>query len=408
MPVKLQNKIYPTEPGTCVMTLLLFLLMMHFSSFHVIAQPSSKMKSLVVGAERFDQYLPLLKDKHVAVVANHSSVVGNKHLVDTLIRLKVNIVTVFAPEHGFRGEAEAGEHVLNGVDIATGVRIISLYGDHKKPVRDDLEGVDILLFDIQDVGVRFYTYISTLQYIMEACAAYDIPLIVLDRPNPHAHYVDGPVLEKEFASFVGMQCIPVVYGMTIGEYALMLNGEKLLADSGRCKINVVKMLNWDHQTEVRLPVPPSPNLPNDASIRLYPSLCFFEGTPVSLGRGTEYPFQCYGYPGNKSGDFTFIPKSIKGKAARPIYEGMECRGEYLKNWALHQRPEKINLGWLIETWKSYPEKEKYFTAFFDKLAGNATLRKQIEEGVPEEIIRDGWEKDIAGFRQVRMKYLLYP
>ena len=407
MTVKISNKnkwVFCSESMLLQAFLAIFLFLM--SSFELHAEPLTN--EIIVGAERTEQNITLLKNRRVAVVAKPASRVKNAHLVDTWFSLGVNVKTVFAPEHGFRGEAEAGEHVLGGTDPKTGVRVISLYGDHKKPDQNDMEGIDIVLFDLQDVGVRFYTYISTLQYIMEACAEYHVSLIILDRPNPNAHYVDGPVLKNEFRSFVGMQNIPVVYGMTIAEYALMLNGEKWLSNGVTCNLQVVKLLNWDHSKDYHLPVAPSPNLPNVASIRLYPSLCFFEGTSVSLGRGTDLPFQSYGFPENKIGDYTFIPKSIKGKAKQPLYENIVCKGNNVSVWAANNRPDKIHLQWLLETGSVYPKKENYFNSFFNKLAGNSELRKQIEDGWSEEKIRASWEKDIADFRMIRMKYLLYP
>lgn len=404
MTVKISNisrLFLSTERGLLIAGMLLIIVTMD-------SYCNSVSPNVMVAAERTEQYLPLLKNKSVAIVANPGSQINKTHLVDTLKELGINIRCVFAPEHGFRGEAEAGETVQGGLDVKTGIQIISLYGDHKKPDESDLFGIDVVLFDLQDVGVRFYTYISTLQYMMEACAANSLPLILLDRPNPNAHYVDGPVLEDSLRSFVGMQRVPVVYGMTIGEYAMMLNGERWLNGGVRCSLQVVKLLNWEHSTEVSLKTAPSPNLPNVEAIRLYPSLCFFEGTSVSVGRGTDLPFQCYGFPGNVNGEFTFVPRSIKGRAKSPLYEGEACRGENLNLWAKENRPTGIQLKWLINAWKSYPQKDKYFNSFFDKLAGTTALRNQIESGWSEEKIKATWEKDIAGFRQVRMKYLLYP
>lgn len=363
---------------------------------------------IVTGASRFDIYLQELKGKKVGIVANPTSIVNGTHLVDTLLALGVQIEVVFAPEHGFRGEAEAGETVNSGVDAKTGVKVVSLYGNHKKPTDADLKGVNQLVFDIQDVGVRFYTYISTLQYVMEACAALEIPVMVLDRPNPNGHYVDGPVLKKQYASFVGMQPIPVVHGMTMGEYASMLNGEGWLEDSLRCRLKVVQMKNWTHATDYSLPVPPSPNLPNDAAVRLYPSLCFFEGADVSVGRGTELPFQCYGFPGNTKGDFRFTPVSIPGKAKNPPYLNQECIGKNLSKNATAKRYDKLHLEWLIEAYRAFPVKEKFFNAFFLKLAGTPELQQQIETGMSAEEIRESWKPDLEKFQKIRSRYLLYP
>ena len=367
----------------------------------------SDKKRVVVAAEQPKSYLPMIGSKVIAVVANPTSMVGKSHLVDTLLQLGVQIAAVFAPEHGFRGQAEAGESVSSGFDSKTGLKIVSLYGDHKKPSMDDLTGVELVVFDIQDVGVRFYTYISTLQYVMEACARKKIPVLVLDRPNPHGNYIDGPVLKDKFKSFVGMQNIPVIHGLTVAEYALMLNGEYLLEDSLQCELKYVKVENWNHSLDYQLPVAPSPNLPNDMSIRLYPSLCLFEGTAVSIGRGTSLPFQCYGYPGNKSGKFCFTPKSIPGKSKQPLYENKKCYGYKLTSVFKTKRPDSLHLEWLIDAWKNYPDKQKFFNSFFEKLAGNNELQKQIESGMSEQEIRLTWQTDLDKYRIVREKYLLY-
>lgn len=365
-------------------------------------------KVMLTGADQPDVYLPQMKGKRIGIVANPTSVINATHLVDTLVALKVKVACVFAPEHGFRGEAEAGEDVSGGTDRKTGVKVISLYGDHKKPTKEDLNGIDLVLFDIQDVGVRFYTYISTLQYVMESCAENHLPLMVLDRPNPHAHYVDGPVLKKEYVSFVGMQPVPVVYGMTMGEYAEMLNGEGWLKDGVRCDLTVVPLKFWKHSDDYVLPVAPSPNLPNQAAIRLYPSLCFFEGTDVSLGRGTDYPFQCYGFPDNENGTFEFTPVSIPGKAKTPPQMGKKCKGELLHSYAMQHRPDKLQLEWLLKAYAAYPDTSKFFIPFFDKLSGNAVLQQQIRQGLSESEIRASWKADLDLFRKIRSKYLHYP
>ena len=363
---------------------------------------------VLTGAEQLSAYAGLLKNKKVGIVANPTSVVGKLHLVDTLLASGVQVVKVFAPEHGFRGEAEAGEDVTGGIDRKTGVGVVSLYGNHKKPTQEDLAGVDIVVFDIQDVGVRFYTYISTLQYVMESCAVYNLPLLVLDRPNPNAHYIDGPVLEKEFTSFVGMQPVPVVYGMTMGEYAQMLNGEGWLKDGVKCKLQVIGLKNWTHADDYILPVAPSPNLPNQAAVRLYPSLCLFEGTAVSLGRGTDFPFQCYGFPDNPSGNFEFTPISIPGKAKTPPLLGKKCNGELLQSFAEKKRPDTIVLTWLIRAYKNYPDTSKFFIPFFNSLSGNSILQAQIKANATENDIRASWKEDIDRFKDIRKKYLLYP
>jgi uncharacterized protein YbbC (DUF1343 family) len=350
----------------------------------------------------------LIKGKRIAVVANPGSICGGSHVVDTLIASGVKVVSVFAPEHGFRGEAEAGEKVTDGRDTKTGVRVISLYGDHKKPMGNDLDSIEAVVFDLQDVGVRFYTYISTLQYVMEACAVKSIPVIVLDRPNPHGHYVDGPVLEDKHRSFVGLQKVPVVYGMTIGEYALMLNGEGWLENGLQCQLTVIQLTGWKRGSDYIIPVPPSPNLPDMRAVMLYPSLCFFEGTNVSLGRGTSMPFQVYGFPGNPSGNFEFIPKSIPGKSKTPLYEGQPCVGLDLREWVDQHPINRLHLEWLIDAWKHYPEKTRFFNTFFEKLSGNDSLRQQIQNGLSEEKIRASWKPGLDSFGKVRKKYLLYP
>ena len=283
-------------------------------------------KSIQVGAEQTQKYLPLLKNKRIALVANQSSLINSTHLVDSLLALNINLVKIFSPEHGFRGNADAGEVVSDNIDGKTGIPVISMYGKNKKPQSENLKDVDIMVFDLQDVGVRFYTYISSLHYVMEACAGNNIPLIVLDRPNPNGFYIDGPVLEKEFTSFIGMHPVPIVYGMTIGEYAKMINGEKWLKNEVKCDLTVIKCENYTHNSLYKLPVKPSPNLPDITSVYLYPSLCLFEGTIMSVGRGTKFPFHCYGHPDFKIASFKFKPVSIPGAAKHPKYEGKTCNG----------------------------------------------------------------------------------
>jgi uncharacterized protein YbbC (DUF1343 family) len=369
----------------------------------------SQTSNYIAGAERTDLYLSSLKKKNVAVVANPTSMIGDKHLVDSLITSKIKVKCVFAPEHGFRGDAEAGEHLSNGIDKKSGVKVISLYGKHYKPTKEDLKGVQVVLFDIQDVGVRFYTYISTLQYVMESCIENKLPMIVLDRPNPNGFYVDGPVLDTAFKSFVGMQPIPVVHGMSIGEYALYLNGEYFKAHDKQCNLKVIPVGNWNHKSHVVLSVPPSPNLPNMESIYLYPSLCFFEGTKISVGRGTDKPFQSFGYPDNKSGDYYFTPVSIPGKAKTPMYENQKCRGynvsEYGEKFASSQG--QLNLNWIIQLYAEASNRNDFFNSFFDKLAGTDTLKKQIEAGLSENEIRNTWGEKLEAFKVIRKKYLLY-
>lgn len=392
--MKIQNRI-------CSFSVICFLLL-----FPCTISFSQKIQT---GAEQTKEYFPLLKDKKIAVVANQTSIIGNVHLVDSLFASGIKIKCVFAPEHGFRGEAEAGEHVVDSKDKKTGLPIVSLYGAHKKPDQKDLSGVDIVVFDIQDVGARFYTYISTLQYVMEACTEKNIPVLVLDRPNPNGFYVDGPVLDTAYASFVGMNAIPIVHGLTVAEYALMLNGEGWLAKGKKCELMYVKVKNWNHKVLYDLPVAPSPNLPNMSAVYLYPSLCLFEGTDISIGRGTDYPFQVIGKPGLKKGSFQFIPKKIVGKAVNPLYENVQCNGYDLREFGTQYMSSagQLYIYWLLELYHISENKEKYFIPFFDKLAGNDKLRKQIESNVSEEEIRNSWQPGIEDFKVKRKHYLLY-
>jgi uncharacterized protein YbbC (DUF1343 family) len=368
-------------------------------------------KPLRLGAERTEVYLPLLEGKSVGIVANQTSVVGNTHLVDTLLDLGIAVKSVFAPEHGFRGNASAGAKISDSKDPKTGLPIISLYGSNYKPKPEMLAGLDVIIFDIQDVGTRFYTYISTMSYMMEACAENGIEMLVLDRPNPNGHYVDGPVLKKEFSSFVGLHEVPVVHGMTVGEYAKMVNAEGWLKDGIKCNLTVIEMENYTHNLEYELPIAPSPNLPNQTAIYLYPSLCFFEGTEVSEGRGTNKPFQQFGYPKMPNGNTKFTPKTIDGVAKYPKLENKKCNGIDLSGIPLDslRNMKQLNLEWLISTYQNYPEKNKFFKAdFFDKLAGSSELRKQIIAGKSAEEIRASWQKDLEEFKLIRKKYLLYP
>ena len=358
-------------------------------------------QKLVLGAERTNIYLPLLKNKKIAIVGNQSSMISNTHLVDSLLSLKINVVKVFSPEHGFRGKADAGAKIEDETDEKTGLPIISLYGKNKKPTVEQLKGIELLLFDIQDVGARFYTYISTLHYVMEAAAENNIKVIVLDRPNPNGHYIDGPIREKGFESFVGMHPIPIVHAMTIGEYAQMINGEKWIAR--QCDLTVIEMENYTHDMSYDLPIKPSPNLPNSRSINLYPSLCLFEGTNVSLGRGTEYPFQHFGAPYLKS-NYSFTPKSGEGSKSPP-HENKKCYGTDLRFQDNYL--EEINLNWLIESYNNCPEKEKFFNSFFDKLAGTDKLRLQIIEAKTVKEIKESWQEGLNEFKKIRNKYLLY-
>lgn len=356
------------------------------------------------GADNFEKYIPLLKDKKVGIVTNQTGLLSNKkHVVDFLLEKKINIQTIFAPEHGFRGTADAGEHVVDGKDSKTGLSIISLYGDNKKPKPEQLSGIDVMIFDLQDVGARFYTYISSLHYVMEACAENNVPLIILDRPNPNGGIVDGPLLEKEFTSFVGMHPIPLLHGMTIGEYAKMINGEKWLKNAAQCKLTVIPCVNYNRKMDYSLLAKPSPNLPNDQSINLYASLCLFEGTNVSMGRGTEKQFQIYGSPYLAKTNFSFTPKPNFG-AKDPVYNGVECFGEDLTTYP---KLKQLELKWLLKAYQNTSDKTKFFNPFFTKLAGTKKLQQQIESGISEDTIRKSWVKDLEAFKKMRMKYLIY-
>jgi uncharacterized protein YbbC (DUF1343 family) len=369
-------------------------------------------------AELIDTYLPLLKNKRVALFANNTSMVKNVHLVDTLKALGVDIKKIFAPEHGFRGTADAGEHVTNSKDPATGITVISLYGSKRKPVAADLTDVDVIVFDIQDVGVRFYTYISSLEDLSEACIEHNKPLLILDRPNPNGFYVDGPVRKDGFRSFLGMQKIPVVYGMTIGEYGKMLNGEKWIDSAIRTKagrdvdLTVVPCGNYTHSGKYQLPVKPSPNLPDMASIYLYPSTCFFEGTVLSEGRGTDRAFQMFGHPKLPDTLKSFTPRSREG-AKNPKLLNQLCYGWDLggsNEEVLNKIDRKVRMKWMIEAYKLFPGKDTFFIykgKNFDRLAGNNELQQQIKNGLSEEAIRQSWQSDLTKFKQIRKKYLLY-
>jgi uncharacterized protein YbbC (DUF1343 family) len=394
----------------CSTAILVFTACGHPQAVQVSDEPSSSAQQHIkVGAQRTTEYLPLLDGKRVAVVTNQTGLIGSRHLVDSLVSLRVNVVKVFAPEHGFRGEADAGEHVKDGKDARTGLPIVSLYGSNKKPKPEQLVDVDVLVFDIQDVGVRFYTYIGTLHYVMEAAVENEKSVIVLDRPNPNGFYVDGPVLDMAYGSFVGMHPVPLVHGMTVGEFARMINGEGWLKGGVACDLIVIPCEGYDHTTMYDLPVRPSPNLPNAASVHLYPSLGLFEGTIVSVGRGTDIPFQCIGYPGNPVGRYQFTPTAKPG-AKDPPYKGKTCTGLDLQAFgAIQARLEKgINLKWLIGLYAEAPDKAGFFNPFFDKLAGGPRLREQVMAGMEEAAIRETWKDGLAHFASVRAKYLLYP
>jgi len=359
---------------------------------------------IIVGAERAELYQDLIRNKRIGLVVNHTSRAFDGHLVDYLISRDVNIVKIFAPEHGFRGVEDAGKHIQDTRDERTGIPIISLYGSNRKPEREQLRDVDLVIFDIQDVGVRFYTYISTMHYMMEACAENNIEMIVFDRPNPNGDYVSGPVLREGNKSFVGMHPIPVVHGMTVGELAKMINGEKWLAGEQPCRLHVITVENYQHQYRYSLPVNPSPNLPNDLSIRLYPSLCLFEGTMMSVGRGTDFPFQVVGFPDRSLGNFEFTPKGKSG-AANPKYEGQKCYG---KDFRKLERVPQFTIRYVIELYNRSGRDENFFTPYFNNLAGNDELVEQIKAGLTEEEIRISWIEELNRYKNIRKKYLLYP
>ncbi len=392
-----------------------------------VSGQSANNQPVIPGAERMNVYLPLLKGKAVAVFANQTSMVKSTHLVDTLLQRGVNVVKIFGPEHGFRGNADAGEHVGDAKDAKTGIPVISLYGNHKKPTADDLKDVDVLIFDIQDVGVRFYTYISSLQYYLEAALENHKPLMILDRPNPNGFYVDGPVLDTNFKSFIGMQPVPIVYGMTIGEYALMLAGENWLSAKANAinaynitteptadtpfHVTVIKCKNYDHKTRYMLPVNPSPNLREMQSIYLYPSTCFFEGTVMSEGRGTDKPFQVFGHPSLPNTLYSFTPKPNAGaKSSKCFFQ--QCYGWNLSatiEEVLKGLNNRIQLKYFIEAYRLFPGKDSFFLKnnFINKLAGNDIFMQQVKQGLPEEEIRKSWQPGLIAFKAIRKKYLLY-
>ena len=361
----------------------------------------------MLGGARMNLYLDSLKGKRVAIVGNQTSLIGKTHLVDTLLSLGVNIQKVFSPEHGFRGDADAGEKVGSSIDAKTGIPLISLYGKNKKPYPEQLADVDVVIYDIQDVGVRFYTYISTLHYVMEACAENKKPIIVLDRPNPNGHYIDGPVLEASQRSFVGMDPVPIVYGMTIGEYALMINGEFWLSDSLQCDLWIVPCKHYLHKTKYVLPVAPSPNLRSETAITLYPSLCLFEATTVSIGRGTERPFELYGHPMFPYKGFSFTPISCFG-AKNPLCENIVCNGFDLQS-SMKKRSYELNLNWIIQAKVLLGDSVEFINqpAFFNRLAGNNILKDQILSGMTAKEIRLTWKPGLDNFKKIRQRYLLY-
>ena len=378
--------------------------------FIFILSVRSLMATVIPGAYQFSKYVPSLKGLKVAIVANHTSMIGNVHLVDTLLAQDVKVKKIFAPEHGFRGNAANGEHINNSIDKKSGLPIVSLYGKQKKPSSKELKGIDAIIFDMQDVGVRYYTYLTTMHYIMEACAENNISLWILDRPNPNGHYIDGPVLDPKFTqSMVGLHPIPLVHGMTLGELAMMIKGEKWISKANKLSLFVVPVKHYDHNTEYQLPNAPSPNLPTPASIILYPSLGLFEGTIMSMGRGTQWPFEVLGAPWFHEGKFQFTPNDIPGKAINPPYKGQLCKGLHLDNFAYDYLKDyqKIYLLWMLEMYKSYGSKPEFFNSFFDKLAGTPDLKKQIIEGKTEAEIRASWESELQQFKKIRRNYLIY-
>jgi uncharacterized protein YbbC (DUF1343 family) len=383
-------------------------------TFLVFMQPLSvtgQGQRIMPGAWQTEKYFLLLEGKRVAVAGNHTATIRDTHLVDSLLAASFNVVKVFSPEHGFRGHAAAGEHVESGVDLETGLPIISLYGSNRRPAAEQLQDIDIIVFDIQDVGIRFYTYISTMTYIMEEAAKQGVPMLILDRPNPTGHYIDGPILEPEFSSFVGLHTIPIVHGMTIGEYALMVNGEGWLQDGMTCDLKVIPVENYTHSTTYELPIPPSPNLPNMHAIYLYSSLCLFEGTDISLGRGTSKPFQVYGHPDFSQDHFQYVftPKSVTA-APNPPHLNAVCHGIDLSNMDIRQLmiKDQIDLDYIISAYHHFPDKENFFNSFFEKLAGTKQLSQQIIDGLTAEDIRASWQDGLNAFSKIRTKYLLYP
>jgi len=369
------------------------------------------------GADQTEKYLPYLKDKRIGMVVNPTSIIGNKASVDSLFSLGINIVKVFGPEHGFRGDVGAGVHVGDSKDPATGIDVVSLYGKNNKPTKEMLQDIDLMVFDIQDVGARYYTYLATMHRVMEACAENGKELLILDRPNPNGYFVDGPVLNMELKSGIGMHPVPVAHGMTVAEYAQMINGEGWLANGVKCKIKIISLAGYTHDMPYVLPVAPSPNLNSNTSILLYPSICLFEGTIISQGRGTQFPFTVLGNPDLKGKyTFSFTPESIKGMSETPLFQGQQCFGLDLRSVDLERlkAAKKINLSWLIEMYKNYPHKEKFFDfkqskqiGNFDKLAGTKDLKEQIVAGFSESEIRATWEPKLSYFKKMRTKYLIY-
>jgi len=361
-------------------------------------------EKIITGADNLTAYLPLLIGKKVGVLVNHTSTIGDTHLVDTLLSSGISIVKIFSPEHGFRGDVSDGLKIENSKDVKTGISIISLYGKNKIPTDEHLSQLDIVIYDIQDVGARFYTYISAMHYMMEACANNNVQMLILDRPNPNGDYIDGPVLDLALKSYVGMHPIPIIYGMTSGELAQMMIGEKWFRNSGNLSLKIILIQNWNHGTKYDLPIKPSPNLPNAQAIALYPSLCLFEGTKVSVGRGTYEAFQVIGVPDSTHGRYTFTPVSIPNMSKYPLFENQKCYGLDLRNVVVKRA---LDLSYLIDSYKKYKDKSEFFNAYFKKLAGTALLQQQIESGMMEAEIKATWKVDLDTFKLMRKKYLLY-
>lgn len=383
---------------------ILFIVILAFITLHCQAKQSR----VIVGAEQTNDYLPILKNKRIAVFSNHTGMVGNKHLLDVLLENKINVVAIFSPEHGFRSNADAGEHVSSSVDQKTGVPILSLYdGQLGKPSEDSMHKFDLLIVDIQDVGLRFYTYYASMVRLMDACAEYNRKMLILDRPNPNGHYVDGPILDMKYKSGVGWLPIPVVHGMTLGELALMVNGERWLPASRICDVTVIKCKNYTHQTMYQLPIPPSPNLPNMKAVYLYPSICYFEATPVSLGRGTQLPFQVYGHPNMTGYNYSFTPQSTSG-AKNPPQLGRLCHGVNLSALSEEEiRKKGVDLSYLIDAYRNLNMDDYFFRPFFERLIGTDYVRKMIEQGKDADEIKAMWKEDVEKFKVQRRPYLLY-
>ena len=383
---------------------ILFIVILAFITLHCQAKQSR----VIVGAEQTNDYLPILKNKRIAVFSNHTGMVGNKHLLDVLLENKINVVAIFSPEHGFRGNADAGEHVSSSVDQKTGVPILSLYdGQLGKPSEDSMRKFDLLIVDIQDVGLRFSTYYASMVRLMDACAEYNRKMLILDRPNPNGHYVDGPILDMKYKSGVGWLPIPVVHGMTLGELALMVNGERWLPASRICDVTVIKCKNYTHQTMYQLPIPPSPNLPNMKAVYLYPSICYFEATPVSLGRGTQLPFQVYGHPNMTGYNYSFTPQSTSG-AKNPPQLGRLCHGVNLSALSEEEiRKKGVDLSYLIDAYRNLNMDDYFFRPFFERLIGTDYVRKMIEQGKDADEIKAMWKEDVEKFKVQRRPYLLY-